>query len=388
MSIKLRNQYAIVGVGYTPQGKVPDRTAVSFHVEACVNAIKDAGLKKENIDGLICYRHFPSAIGEPDVTPYLVAQHLGLAPKALSQEANCARGQLMNAIGWLEAGLCDYVVISYAHNATSAMASFALQVDNYNNAVFGQFGAVSGYAMAARRAMHTFDTGAETWKHIAVGQRKWANLNKRAMMRDRPMSFQDYKNAPWVVEPLRLFDACLITDGGRACVITSLERARDLPHPPAVILGIGQHNPSCEIEQAVNIPTPTGAKQSGENAMRMAGITLNDIDACQIYDCFTYTVEITLQDYGFFGPGEGKDWFKDGTIEPGGRMPVNTSGGQLSEAYFMGLTQLTEGAMQLMGRCEERQLGPATRTKTPEIILCSDNGGVLQTHATTILGRL
>jgi acetyl-CoA acetyltransferase len=99
-------------------------------------------------------------------------------------------------------------------------------------------------------------------------------------------------------------------------------------------------------------------------------------------------VEITLQDYGFFGPGEGRDWFKGGTIEPGGRLPVNTSGGQLSEAYFMGLTPLTEAVMQLMGRCGSRQLGPETNTKNPEIILCSDNGAVLQTHSCSILRRL
>jgi len=120
----------------------------------------------------------------------------------------------------------------------------------------------------------------------------------------------------------------------------------------------------------------------------MADITLDDVDACQIYDCFTYTVEITLQDYGFFEPGEGRDWFKDGTIEPGGRMPVNTSGGQLSEAYYMGLTPIAEGAMQLMGRCGKRQLGPATRTKAPEIMLCSDNGSILQSHACILLRRL
>jgi acetyl-CoA acetyltransferase len=119
----------------------------------------------------------------------------------------------------------------------------------------------------------------------------------------------------------------------------------------------------------------------------MAGITLNDIDACEIYDCFTYTVEITLQDYGFFGPGEGEDWLKNRTIEPGGRMPVNTSGGQLSEGYYMGLTPLSEAAMQLMGRCGERQLGSVTNTKSPEIILCSDNGGILQTHSCIVLRR-
>jgi len=386
--MSLKEKYAVVGVGGTPQGRVPDRTTLSFHVEAISNAVRDSGLTKDDIDGLICYRHFPSLGGEPDVTPYLVAQHLGVTPRVMSQEANCARGQLLSALGWLEAGLCNYVVISYAHNPLSGERFFGRGIDNYDKAVFGQFGATSGYAMAARRAMHTFRTGPETWKHIAVGQRKWANLNPMAMMHGRPMTFEDYYSSRWVVEPFRLFDNCLVTDGGRACVVTSVERARDLRHPVVAIMGVGQHNISCDIEQSTSMAGPTGAKVSGMTALAMAGITLDDVDACEIYDCFTYTVELTLQDYGFFGPGEGEDWLKGGTIEPGGRMPVNTSGGQLSEAYFMGLTQLTEATMQLMGRCGERQLGPATGTRTPEIILCSDNGGILQTHATTILRRL
>jgi acetyl-CoA acetyltransferase len=254
-----------------------------------------------------------------------------------------------------------------------------------DDAVFGHFGAAAGYAMAAQRAMHTFHTGPETWKQIAVGQRKWANLNPAAMMHDRTLSFEDYYNARWVVEPFRLFDNCLMTDGGRAILVTSAERARDLRHPPVLIMGMGQHNPSCDVQQATHLVGPTGAKRAGELAFNMADITVEDIDACEIYDCFTYTVEITLQDYGFFGPGEGEDWFKDGTIEPGGRMPVNTSGGQLSEAYYMGLTPFAEAAMQLMRRCGDRQLGPVTRTKSPEIILCSDNGGILQTHSCIIL---
>jgi len=258
---------------------------------------------------------------------------------------------------------------------------------NADDAVFGHFGAVAGYALAARRAMHTFDTGPETWKHIAVGQRKWANLNPAATMYDLLMTFEDYYNARWIVEPFRLFDTCLMTDGGRAMVITSAKRARDLRHPPVLIMGMGQHNPSYDVHQAIHLAGPTGAKKAGEMALRMAGITLKDIDACEIYDCFTYTVEITLQDYGFFGPGEGEDWFKNGTIEPGGRMPVNTSGGQLSEGYYMGLTPFSEAAMQLMGRCGNRQLGPVTNTKSPEIILCSDNGGILQTHSCIVLKR-
>lgn len=257
-----------------------------------------------------------------------------------------------------------------------------------NAPVFGHFGATAGYALAARRAMHTFRTGPETWKEIAVGQRKWANLNPIAAMHDRTMTYDDYYKSRWIVEPFRLPDCSLISDAGRAYVVTSVERARELRHPPAVIMGLGLHNPSYEISQATYMAGPTGAKIAGEEAFRMAGITSDDIDACEIYDCFSYTVEITLQDYGFFGPGEGKDWFKGGTIAPGGRLPVNTSGGLLSEVYCMGLTPLTEGVMQIMGRCGERQLGPNTNTKEPEIILCSDNGGIFQSHSTAILRRL
>jgi len=378
-----------VGLGYTFQGRIPGRTALSFHVEACANAIKDAGLRREDIDGLICYRYFPPAPNEFEVTASRVAQHLGLCPKVLSQEASCSRSQLLNALGWLDAGLCHYVLISYGDNPLSGSVSFIERLPvNNTNVVFGLFGAVGSYALAARRAMYTLRTGPATWKEIAVGQRKWANLNPIAMMYDHPLTDEDYYNSCWVVEPFRLPDSCLITDGGRACVVTSVERARDLRHPPAVIMGIGQNNPSYDIQQSMYMAGPTGAKLSGEKAFKMAGITLNDIDACEIYDCFTYTVEITLQDYGFFKPGEGEDWFKGGTIAPGGKMPVNTSGGQLSEAYFMGLTQLTEGAIQIMGRCGDRQLGPKTGTKEPEIILCSDNGGILQNHTTVILGKV
>ena len=386
--MNIRGRYAIVGIGCTPQGKLPGRTSLGFHVEAAANAIADAGLSSKDIDGLICYRAFPSALNEVPVTPYIVAQHLGIVPTYMSQDANCSRSHLQHAIGALDAGFCNYVVISYGHNAASSDSMTRMLMElNADDAVFGHFGAAAGYALAARRAMHEFGTGPGTWKHIAVGQRKWANLNPAAAMYNRPMSYEDYDNARPLIDPFCLFDLCLTTDGGRAIVITSAERARDLKHPPVLILGIGQDNPSVEVAQSRTLAGPTGAYRASRSALHMAKIELSDVDACEIYDCFTYTVEITLQDYGFFGPGEGKDWFSDGTIEPGGRMPVNTSGGLLSEAYFMGLTPLSEAAMQLMGRCEERQLGPRTKTKPPKIILCSDNGGIFQTHSCVILTR-
>jgi len=116
-------------------------------------------------------------------------------------------------------------------------------------------------------------------------------------------------------------------------------------------------------------------------ALKMAGITLKDISACEIYDCFTYTVELTMQSYGFFKRGEGNDFFKNGRTAPGGEFPVNTSGGLLSEVYYMGFTPLTEAVMQLRGQCGERQI------KDPNYILASGNGGILQTHSTVIMRR-
>jgi acetyl-CoA acetyltransferase len=384
--MKLKDRYAIVGIGYTPQGRFPDRTMLSFYVESCANAIKDAGLKREDIDGLLCYRQFCQRPEEEEISPYLVAERLGLQPAVLGMEANCARSHLHHAIGVLEAGLCKTVVLSYADNTLLGTRGI---VDAYSEGrPFGHFRPAADYAMAARRAMHVQGSGPETWKKIAVAQRKWANLNPQAMLHDRPMTEADYQNAAWVIEPFRLFDCCLQNDGGRAIVITSLDRARDLKHPPAVIMGLGQHNPSVDIQQSRYMTGPTGAKLAGAKAFRTAGISPGDVNACEIYDCFTYTVEITLQDYGFYGPGEGRDFFSEGRTAPGGGLPVNTSGGLLSEAYFMGLTPISEGAMQIMGRCGERQLGPVTGTKTPEIILCSDNGGVFQTHTSVILRRL
>ena len=382
---KLKDKYAIVGIGYTSQGIVKNRSAISFYVEAGINAIKDAGLKKEDIDCLICYRHFNPLLDEPTVTPYLVAQHLGIKPTILSQESFCQRNHFIQAIALLEAGFCKNVLIIYADNAASGKRMFIQEATHttsyYENEIFGEFGFVADYAMAARRGMFEFGTGPDTWAEIAINQRKWANLNPDAFYYEKPLTYEDYMNSPFIVEPFRKDDAALITDGGRALIITSTERAKDLRNPVVTIMGIGEANPSTDVHQAGFLAGTTGATESGKMAFEMAEITIDDIDACEIYDCFTYTVELTMQDYGFFEKGEGKDFFKNGRTAPGGELPVNTSGGLLSEAYFMGLTPISEGVMQLMERCGKRQV------KDVEIILCCDNGGVLQSHSTLILRK-
>lgn len=383
----LRDKYSIVGVGYTPQGRLPDRTVMSFYAEACANAMADAGLKKEDVDGIVLYHSFPPEPDQPEPTPYGVAQHLGMTPSGLSHETYCTRNVLFTAIGWLETGICKNVIIVYADNGRSG--NFLGRTFGFHSQpAYGHLGLTAVFPLAAQRAIHEGITnGPETWKYIAVGARKWANLNPRAVMHKRTLDFNGYFNSQMLVEPFRLYDNAVINDGGRAYVVTSTERARDLRHRPAIIMGLGMHNRACDFQQLDCKGRPSGARIAGKMAFDMAGITVNDIDACELYDATTYLVETRLIDYGFFGPGEGEDWFKGGTIEPGGRMPINTSGGMLSEAYFMGVTPLTEAVMQLMGRGEDRQLGPKTGTKEPEIILCGDIGAATESEATIILRK-
>lgn len=383
----LKNKIAIVGVGYTPQGKVPGRSALNFNVEAARNAIEDAGLKVGDVDGILTQ----TPMDDPRVTPWVLAQQLGARIRFCSQESAMgatAGGMVFHAGAAVLYGLANYVVCTYGESPLSGgsgTGSYAFP--RGDNPVFGWYGATAGYALAARRGMHEFSTGPQTWSQIAVAQRQWANLNPRAMMYGKPMTAEDYYGSRLVVEPFRLLDICQVSDSGRAFVVTSAERARDCRHRPVYVLGLGQDHPSTDIFQADFMAGPMGSKVSGEEAFRMAGLTVKDIDACEIYDCYTYTVELTMMGYGFFGPGEGKDFFANGRTAPGGEFPVNTSGGLLSEAYQMGFTPLTEAVVQLQGRAGERQLGPATKTREPNAILCSGNGGILTTHSTVILGR-
>jgi acetyl-CoA acetyltransferase len=380
----IKDKSAIAGVGYTPQGKIPGRTSLSFHLEAAKNAIADAGLKIREVDGLLVQ---PS-LADPAVTAPLVAQHLGLQARFLSTQdawgasAGC---QAQHAAWAVVHGLANYVVCTYGENARSGPSEYSSALNG--GAEYGMFGAVGPYALAARRAMFEFSTGPETWKEIAVATRRWANLNPQAAMFHKTMTYDDYSNSKIIVEPFRLFDICQVSDSGRAFIVTTAERARDLRHKPVYIMGMGQDHPAVNTPQATYLTGSTGAKISGAEAFKMAGITLRDIDACQIYDCFTYTVEIELMDYGFLQPGEGKGFLRAGRLGPGGDFPLNTSGGLLSEVYQMGFTPLTEAVVQLRGEAGKRQLGPLTGNKYPEIILVSNNGGSMQSHSTLILRR-
>lgn len=375
----MRDKAAVVGVGYTArQGTVPGTTAMKLALEASANAIEDAGLKREDIDGLLLQPVMGSAHS------YNLAAHLGIDLRFTANEdvmgasAGCIAQHAAAAVAL---GQANYVLCVYATTSQSARPMGGGGRSPGADPAFGLFGAAMQYALAARRGMYEFGTGTETWSHIAMNTRKWANLNPRATFHDRPLSKEDYLAEPWIAEPFRRADCCLVSDGARAFIVTTAERATHLKQPPVYISGWGQYHHTADVVQSEFIAGPTAARESGQAALSMAGVTLKDISACEIYDCFTYTVELTMQSYGFFKPGEGKDFFKDGRTAPGGEFPVNTSGGLLSEVYYMGFTPLTEAVMQLRGQCGERQI------KDPHYILTSGNGGILQTHSTVIFRR-
>lgn len=387
----LKNKIAIVGVGYTPQGKIPGRTAVSFHTEAIRNALADAGIEKNEVDAMFLYRHFEPLAGDYDVTAFTVAEQMGFRPSVIGQETYCTRGWLYNSIGLLSSGLCRYVVISYGDNARSGRRSFVKELSGGKAtddlAAYGDLSTMSKYAMQACRAMDTYGTGPEVWKEISIAQRQWASLNPQAAMYGKPLDDEAYYAASMVAAPLRLLDATPSSDGGRAIVLTTVDRAKSLGHPYAVLRGFGSANqPVSPFRLEVEDPE-SAAKMASTQAFRMAGITCQDVDACELYDCFTYTVEATLRDYGFFPREDVRQFLTRQRLGPGGSLPVNTSGGMLSEGYFMGLTPVAEAFMQLTGRCGQRQLGVLPGTKQPDIIVCSDNGAVFQSHITLVLER-
>jgi acetyl-CoA acetyltransferase len=245
---------------------------------------------------------------------------------------------------------------------------------------YGDFGANLGYAMAAQRHMHLYGTTEDHLGIIAVGQRQWAQMSPWAQMK-APMTMEDHHNSRWIAEPLRLFDCCLVSNGAVAVVVTSPERARDLKQIPVNVLGYATASPGDNLRTDRHPAVETGAKRSGEIAFRMAGITRDDIGTCQLYDCYTYTVLVTLEDYGFCAKGEGGPFVADGKLGPGGALPTNTGGGQLSGYYMWAFTPLSEAVVQARGQ------GGARQVPKNDYVLVSGNGGILNFHSTMILSR-
>jgi acetyl-CoA acetyltransferase len=391
----LKNRAAIVGLGITEQGKVYHRNHIGFAVEAVQLALEDAGLTRADVDGLLVNPGL--TWGDMGMASFQLQQAMGLRDLRLSCSMNAGGAtagiMIQQAVEAIAAGLCHTVACVFSDaplkpprpaaegaspsgggSGSAAAYSFGRGLD----AAYGQFGVNAMYAMVARRHMHFYGTTSAHLGAIAVAERAWANRNPQAQFHSVPMTMDDYHRSRWVVEPFHLFDCCLVSNGGLAVIVTSTERAADGRQPAVFVRGMGQGHPGGDPAETLT----SGAVLAKESAFAMAGVALADIDVVELYDCYTFTVLVTLEDYGFCKKGEGGPFVADGRIGPGGSLPVNTGGGQLSSFYMWGMTPVSEAVIQLRGHGGERQV-PAARTA-----LVSGNGGILSTHSTLILSNL
>ncbi len=375
---QLSQRYCIVGVGDTPYGKNPGLSALAHNVIAIRAAIEDAGLSIDQIDGVLTKA--PTSTF-PMLWAPQVAEALRIVPRVtgtIDQAGASNIGLIQYAVSAIELGQASYIVCSYGDNpATGTRESYARP--RGDNVLAGLFGAPSAYAMIARRHMHEYGTTQEQLGNVAIAHRYHASMNPNAQFQD-PITMEDYQHSRWLAEPFHLLDCCPVSDGGAAFIVTSEERAKELPKPPVYIEGIGQGHPAWDFHHRAELAT-SGAKISGEVAFRNAGLGPRDIDFCEIYDCFTIVPLITLEEYGFCEKGEGGSLYEQQRTHVGGELPCNTSGGLLSETGMPGTQHIVEAVRQLRGECGDRQVEGA------EVGLVSQQGGIMTTHATMILSK-
>ena len=372
----MRGKYVIAGIGHTEFGKLGLDT-VTLNVQACRAALQDAGVEKGAVDGL--FLKVPTSSKEI-LYGQKVAEALGLQPRwgGAWDQGGAANITLIDmAMMAIETGQCEVALVSYADNPRSGSRQ-AYARPRGNDAAYGWYSTAAGYAMIHQAHVAEFGTLPEAFGAVAVAARKHGVANPRAQLR-KPISMDEYLGSPWVVEPLRRDDCCLVSDGGGAVVVMSAERARALIVPqPVPILGIGGGQTSYDVYLRDSL-TSTEAVRSAQRAFAMAGIGPKDIDVAQIYDCFTITVLMTLEDYGFCAKGAVQDFVRDGQIEIGGQLPLNTSGGLLSETGMPGMQLIHESVRQIRGTATLQVPGA-------RFSLVSNQGGTMHTHSTLILG--
>jgi acetyl-CoA acetyltransferase len=350
--MSLREAGAITGVGETKYLRGTDRTALSFQLEASLNAIRDAGLKPSDIDGLIPYGH--GAVAEDFITNFGIKDLRFSATTPMGGASAVAAIQCALAV--IQAGLCKHVLLSLGRTGYSGgrIGTRVQQMPQFK--VIGEFemplGAIAPaqlYAPMARRHMELYGTTSRQLAEIAVTTRYHASLQTNATMKN-PITIEDHQSSRMISDPLRLLDCSLESDGGAAVVISAPDRAKDLAKRPILVMGVAEGHPDSPsaITQRPDLTT-LGLAKAAPKAFAMAGVTQGDIDVAEVYDCFTYIVMCQLEDLGFCKKGEGGAFVEDGALGLAGRLPVNTHGGLLSQAHMAGMNHIVELARQLRG---------------------------------------
>ena len=385
----LRGAAALVGVcdAASPTGVLDDHGR-ALEVRMIKGALDDAGLTLADVDGVTCAG-----------APAGLAEYLDIHPRFFDGTqvgGSSFELHVEHAAAAIAAGLCEVVIGVYAAtprgNRARASGGFGPGRGGGPGGMggpnpmmewelpYGLRTPMGAYALAASRHMYEYGTTSEQLAQIAVDTRRWASMNPSARFQD-PITIDDVLDSPMQASPLHLLDCCLVTDGAGAFVMTSAERARDLPKPPVYVLGAASCGDHSMISQMPDLTTTAGAI-SGPNAFAMAGLKPSDVDLLMGYDSFTITALLHLEDLGFCAKGEGGAFVEDGKLGPGGSLPMNTNGGGLSFTHpgMYGMFLITEAVRQLRGECGERQLDD------PKVAVAHGSGGLLSTMGTLVLG--
>jgi acetyl-CoA acetyltransferase len=373
---------AIVGVGSTEYRRKHERGLDALIVEASRKAIEDSGLEPAQIDGII------QPVKQPPADE--IASGVGMRRRAYTCINAYTPGAgpvaaLIEAQLAIQAGLATAILVPFGMKTSGPGGPYGFHAEDPLKADLempvGYYGQPLYFAGIAQRYKHEYGLEPEQLGSLAIAQREWAARTPGSQKSER-ITMADYLAAPYIAEPLHNLDCCLISDGAAAYVVTTLERARDLPRPPAVVAGVAAgSNPWTLTEMFTQSPRflDIGPNEAGAKAMHEAGIHYADVDFAEIYDCFTMSIVLQLEGLGFCKRGEGARFVANGRTAPGGALPVNTDGGHLSHAYIPGMTHIVEAVRQIRRERGEAQVADA------EVGLVSTFAG--PDHATLILTR-
>ena len=374
----------IAGVAESDYGRVPHMTELELHAQALQRVLKDCGARKQDIDGVFSSSQ---VMGMPTV---MLCEYLQIFPRysdSTTIGGSSFEAHLNHAVAAIRTGKCEMALISYGSTQLSSRGRVlgtggrpATIPESSYESPYGNV-LVGAYAMAARRHMHQYGTTSEQLAEIAVVTRRHAGLNPLAMYRE-PITVQDVLNSRMIADPLHLLDCCVVSDGGGAVIVTTEERARDLRQMLVYVLGSSEGHTHAHISQMPDL-TVTAAAMTGPRAFAEAGVRPDEIGMAMIYDSFTITVLLLLEDLGFCRKGEGGAFVQGGRIALGGQLPINTDGGGLSSNHpgMRGIFLIIEAVRQLRSQCGPRQVPGA------KLAVAHGSGGLLSSQATTILGR-
>jgi acetyl-CoA acetyltransferase len=373
-------EVAIVGAAETDRlGVVPELSALGLNIEASVRAIKDAGLTADDIDGVASTGAFAAEISHT----------LGLRPRWIDTTSvgGCSYFlHLRHAAAAIEAGMATAILISHGESGRSRVGTEPPRFPASGS--LGQFETpygVAGFAtmftVPALRFMKECDVSHEQLAMVAVAQRKWAAQNPKAYARD-PVTVDDVLNSRLIAYPFHILECCLVTDGGGAIVVTSAERAADLPGKPVYVLGTGESTEHTIVSQMADFTSSRAFRDSGGMAFAEAGLTPADIDHLMVYDAFAHVPLYGLQDLGFVARGEAGAFVAEGHTSPGGKLPMNTNGGGLSYTHtgMYGMFAIQESIRQVRG------VAPA-QVPGAEVSFAQGVGGMFQNAGSAIFAR-